>query len=95
MALHWFFHFAVVRVTPTMFVSLDIYGAYMFWAVICAAGFVLLGVWAPETKGIPMEKMDALFAGPWWMGWRAKVDLSHSDERDGKFDGEKYEVERV
>ena len=30
MALHWFFQFAVVRVTPNMFVSLDIYGAYIF-----------------------------------------------------------------
>ncbi|OBT88566.1 hypothetical protein VE02_03952 [Pseudogymnoascus sp. 03VT05] len=76
MALHWFFQFAVVRVTPNMFVSLDVWGAYIFWAIVCAVGFVLLGIWAPETKGIPMERMEELFDGPWWMGWRAKVDLS-------------------
>lgn len=75
MTLHWFFQFAVVRVTPNMFVSLDVYGAYVFWALICAIGFVVLGVWAPETRGIPMEQMEALFAGKWWMGWRARERL--------------------
>lgn len=74
MTLHWFFQFAVVRVTPNMFVSLDIWGAYVFWACICAAGLVVLGLWVPETKGVPMERMTELFAGPWYMGWRARVD---------------------
>jgi hypothetical protein len=73
MALHWFFQFAVVRVTPNMFVSLDIWGAYVFWAVVCFVGFVILGLWAPETMGVPMERMDELFAGRWWMGWNAKI----------------------
>lgn len=76
MVIHWFFQFAVVRVTPNMFESLNIWGAYVFWACICAAGLVILGLWAPETKGIPMERMTELFDGPWYMGWRAKVDLS-------------------
>ncbi|KAJ5392399.1 hypothetical protein N7509_007889 [Penicillium cosmopolitanum] len=76
MALHWFFQFAVVRVTPNMFVSLDIYGAYIFWSIVCAIGLILLGLMAPETKGIPMERMEELFAGRWWMGWKAKVDLT-------------------
>ena len=73
MALHWFFQFAVVRVTPNMFVSLDVWGAYVFWALICGFGFVILGLWAPETKGVPMERMGELFQGHWWMGWRAKL----------------------
>lgn len=76
MACHWFFQFAVVRVTPNMFASLDIWGAYVFWALECAVGLVLLWLWAPETKGVPMERMEELFAGKWYMGWKAKVDLS-------------------
>ncbi|KAI1083045.1 general substrate transporter [Whalleya microplaca] len=76
MAVHWFFQFAVVRVTPSMFVSLDVWGAYVFWALICAIGMVLLGLWAPETKGVPMEKMEELFNRPWWKTWRAKVDVT-------------------
>lgn len=72
MALHWFFQFAVVRVTPNMFVSLDVWGAYLFWALICFSGLVILGVWMPETKGVPIERMGDLFDGPWYLRWRAR-----------------------
>lgn len=89
MALHWFFQFAVVRVTPNMFVSLHVWGAYVFWAVICLGGFVVLGLWAPETKGLPMERMEELFAGRWWMGWRARRDLDWKDRVEGLEVGEK------
>ncbi|KFA64401.1 hypothetical protein S40285_01109 [Stachybotrys chlorohalonatus IBT 40285] len=83
MAAHWFFQFAVVRTTPNMFQSLDVWGAYVFWACVCAAGLVLLGLWAPETKGVPMERMAELFAGPWYMGWKARIRY---DGRDGSFE---------
>lgn len=79
MMIHWFFQFAVVRVTPNMFVSLNVWGAYVFWACVCAVGLVLLGLWAPETKGVPMERMEELFAGPWYRGWKAKIDLDASE----------------
>lgn len=72
MAVHWFFQFAIVRVTPNMFASLDIWGAYVFWASVCAVGVVLLGLWAPETKGVPMERMGELFDRPWYTGWKTK-----------------------
>ncbi|PFH56289.1 hypothetical protein XA68_16773 [Ophiocordyceps unilateralis] len=71
MAVHWLFQFAVVAVTPTILSRLDVWGAYVFWAVVCAVGLVLLGLWAPETKGVPIESMADLFSGPWYMGWRA------------------------
>lgn len=73
MVVHWFFQFAVVRVTPNMLVSLHIWGAYIFWALICVIGLVVLGLWAPETKGVPLEMMGELFDGPWWKGWKAKL----------------------
>lgn len=75
MLVHWLFQFAVVRATPPMFRALNVWGAYVFWACVCAVGLVVLGLWAPETKGVPMERMEELFSGPWYMGWRAKVDL--------------------
>lgn len=94
MALHWFFQFAVVRVTPNMFVSLDVWGAYLFWALICFSGLVILGVWMPETKGVPIERMGDLFDGPWYLRWRARprewdlaspVDMSQSvASKDGR-----------
>lgn len=73
MGLHWFWQFAVVRVTPVMLVSLDKWGAYVFWAVICAVGMVVLGVWAPETKGVEVERMRELFARPWHRCGTAKL----------------------
>ncbi|CAH0028178.1 unnamed protein product [Clonostachys rhizophaga] len=76
MMLHWFFQFAVVRVTPNMFVGLGVSGTYIFWTCVYAVGILLLGVWAPETKGVPMERMDELFSGPWYIGWRANISPS-------------------
>ncbi|KAF3003235.1 hypothetical protein E8E13_009987 [Curvularia kusanoi] len=73
MGLHWFWQFAVVRVTPVMLASLDKWGAYVFWASICAIGIVVLGLWAPETKGVPLERMDELFENPWYNCGTAKL----------------------
>lgn len=56
-----------------MFVSLNVWGAYVFWALICGIGILILGLWAPETKGVPLERMGELFSGHWWMGWKAKL----------------------
>lgn len=80
MFLHWAFQFAVVRTTPNMFVSFHIWGAFVFFASICLIGLVVLGLWAPETKGVPMAMMDELFSGKWWLTWRAKVDLASYEE---------------
>ncbi|RYP12218.1 hypothetical protein DL767_011423 [Monosporascus sp. MG133] len=49
--------------------------AYLFWALVCALGMLVLGLWCPETKDVPMERTEELFGGPWW-----KRDL----ERQGR-----------
>lgn len=63
-----------------MFVSLDVWGAYVFWALICGIGIVVLGLWAPETKGVPLERMGELFSGHWWMGWKAKLGPAEHED---------------
>ena len=92
---NWFMQFAVVRVTPNMLVGLKVWGAFAFWGTICAIGIVVLGIVVPETKGIAMEEMEQLFAGRWFMAWRARKDF----DRDGPFAGnasnEKVEEEWV
>jgi hypothetical protein len=80
-SLHWFFQFAVVRVTPVMFVSLDVCGAFVFFACISAIGIVVLGLWAPETKQVPLERMGELFERPWYTCWSAS--LRAENEPDG------------
>ena len=91
MGIHWFFQFAVVRVTPVMLVSLNVWGAYFFWALICAVGIILLGLWAPETKGVPIERMEELFDRAWWKCGFAKLEQQDigpesldASDRDGK-----------
>ncbi|KAF4595438.1 Sugar/inositol transporter [Ophiocordyceps camponoti-floridani] len=71
MTAHWLFQFAVVAVMPAMLARLGVWGAFVFWAAVCAVGLVVLGLWAPETKGVAIENMAALFDGPWYLGWRA------------------------
>jgi hypothetical protein len=96
MSLHWFCQFGVVRVTPVMLAALDKWGAYVFWAMICAIGIVLLGLWAPETKGVPLECMSQLFDHPWYTCWRSKADLSevYETSSDGKAYGKTSVEER-
>ena len=84
MSLHWFFQFAVVRVTPNMFVSLRVWGAYVFWASVCFVGLVVLGVWMPETSGVPVERMGEVFAGRWYMRWAGGLERGErEDHRKG------------
>jgi sugar porter (SP) family MFS transporter len=93
MSLHWFCQFAVVRVTPVMLAALNKWGAYVFWSCICAIGIVVLGLWAPETKGVPLECMSQLFDHPWYKCWRSKVDLE--DVYRGSYDGKGMEKSSV
>jgi len=59
----WLGSFIIARSTPYMISDLG-YGAYFFFASILVA----MGIWAfffvPETKGISLEEMDALFLRP-------------------------------
>jgi MFS family permease len=95
MALHWLYQFAVVRVTPVMLTALDKWGAYVFWAMICITGIVVLGLWAPETKGIPLERMHELFDHPWYKCCRSKLEPRNDfgEPYEGKNDV-KYSVEQ-
>lgn len=104
MVLHWFFQFAVVRVTPNMFVGLHVWGAFVFWAGVCLVGLVVLGVWAPETKGVALERMDELFRGSWYKGWKARVEPEeataqrlprghlHDTEKSAAFESERVSI---
>ena len=81
MGLHWFLQFAVVRAIPPMFVAFNTWGVYLFFALVCTIGIVVLGVWAPETKGVGMERMEKLFERKWYLGW--KVDTADAEAPEG------------
>ena len=56
-----------------MIANLDVYGTFVFFASICAIGLVVLGLWAPETKQIPLERMGELFENPWYSTYKARL----------------------
>lgn len=79
-ASNWLWNFLVSRFTPQMFTSMD-YGVYFFFAslMICSIFFVFFLI--PETKGIPLESMDGLFATkPIWRAHAHILSTLRDDE---------------
>ncbi|RSM11734.1 hypothetical protein CEP52_002912 [Fusarium oligoseptatum] len=84
----WLGSFIIARSTPYMISDLG-YGAYFFFSAI----LVCMGIWSvffvPETKGISLEEMDALFMKPVyktvWAQIRGKEVLA-ADRPDSPFD---------
>jgi len=55
-----FWNFLISRFTPQMFLKMD-YGVYMFFACLMLLSIPFVFFLIPETKGIPLERMDELF----------------------------------
>jgi len=66
---NWLWNFIIVRVTPTMFTNMG-YGVYMFFATMMILSIPYLYFFLPETKNVPLEEMDRLFA-PGLKPWKA------------------------
>jgi len=58
---NWFWNFIVSRFTPQMFLTMG-YGVYFFFASLMILSIPFVFFLIPETKGIPLEAMDRLFA---------------------------------
>lgn len=60
-ASNWFWNFIISRFTPQMFLKMG-YGVYFFFASLMILSIVFVFFFVPETKSIPLEEMDRLFA---------------------------------
>lgn len=60
-ANNWFWNFLISRFTPQMFLTMG-YGVYFFFASLMILSIPFVYFLIPETKGIPLENMDELFA---------------------------------
>ncbi|KAK7959538.1 uncharacterized protein PG986_004392 [Apiospora aurea] len=98
-AVTWLGSFIIARFTPYMISDLG-YGAYFFFASI----LISMGIWAfffvPETKGVMLEQMDALFAKPTvkvvWAQIRGKPVLPEDTvATTGKRDSKDVMVEEI
>ncbi|KAL4871461.1 hypothetical protein BDV12DRAFT_194520 [Aspergillus spectabilis] len=67
---HWLFLFGVNKGVPSLLSSTNNWGAFLFFAGWCFLALVYVFVSVPETAGVPLEKLDELFEGPWWNQWR-------------------------
>jgi len=63
-ANNWFWNFIISRFTPQMFLSMGVNGCgvYFFFASMMLLSIPFVFFLIPETKGIPLESMDRLFA---------------------------------
>ncbi|CAI4212024.1 unnamed protein product [Parascedosporium putredinis] len=65
-ANNWFWNFIIARFTEQMFNAWG-YGVYFFFASLMILSSIFVFFFIPETKSIPLERMDRLFAiKPTW-----------------------------
>ncbi|GAA6024948.1 hypothetical protein JCM10207_001443 [Rhodosporidiobolus poonsookiae] len=58
---NWLWNFVISRATPTMFLNMG-FGVYMFFAAMQCLSIPYIIFLLPETRNIPLEEMDRLFA---------------------------------
>ena len=80
---HWLFYFGINRATPSIMSSTDNWGAFIFFAGWCFVALVYTFLAVPETAGLPLEHIDALFECPWWQ-IRSKAKHIHVDSITGR-----------
>ncbi|KAG6910709.1 hypothetical protein DXG01_008239 [Tephrocybe rancida] len=68
-ASNWLYGFLITRFTPQMFLAMG-YGVYMFFASLMVLSIFYIFFILPETKQVPLERMEELFE-PGLKPWRA------------------------
>ncbi|KAF9630259.1 putative mfs quinate transporter protein [Lasiodiplodia theobromae] len=82
---HWLFYFGVNKGTPSMLSSMHNWGTFLFFAGWCFVALVYVFFAVPETAGLSLEQLDALFEGPFWqMRSKAKVQRKRMDVTDSQ-----------
>jgi MFS transporter, SP family, xylose:H+ symportor len=54
----WIACFILIYTFPHLKASLDIYGAFWLYGLICIVGFAIVYRWVPETKGKTLEQIE-------------------------------------
>lgn len=64
---HWAFYFAITKATPSLLSGLDQWGAFVLFAGFCVLAFAYTYFLVPETTGLGLEEINALFERPLYM----------------------------
>lgn len=82
-ASNWLWNFLVSRFTPQMFAEMG-YGVYFFFASLMILSAIFVFFLIPETKGIPLESMDQLFAtNPIWRAHTRVLGIIEQEREEG------------
>ncbi|KAI0149005.1 general substrate transporter [Pestalotiopsis sp. NC0098] len=98
-ASQWLFNFVVAKCTPLMFATLGArgYGTYFLYGSFCFVMVVYAWFLVPETKGLSLEEINALFDQQSVRSGHAVMTSSRADEgniADAK-ESQALHVERV
>ena len=58
----WLFNFVIAKLTPILLAD-TAYGTFFLFGALCVAMAVYAVCCVPETRGVPLESIDALFEG--------------------------------
>ncbi|KAG7095268.1 hypothetical protein E1B28_006041 [Marasmius oreades] len=89
-ASNWLYAFLIARFTPQMFTAMG-YGVYLFFASLMVLSIAFVFIFIPETKRVPLERMEDLFA-PGVPAWRAH-DLVMKKMREGELPGTRSDAD--
>ena len=90
-ATQWLFNLVIARAVPNMLVTMGEggYGAFITFACFCLAMFIFVWFLVPETKAIPLESMDRLFAAkPVWKANQIVLEQDRAREEEFRHDAE-------
>ncbi|GAM40910.1 hypothetical protein TCE0_041f13625 [Talaromyces pinophilus] len=86
---HWLFFFGINKAIPSLLSNTHNWGAFLFFAGWCFLALIYAFLVVPETAGVDLEKLDALFEGPWWNQYkRPKALVIESVETGQNSDNE-------
>lgn len=81
-ASNWLWNFLISRFTPQMLSTMQ-YGTYFFFASLMLLSAIYVFFLIPETKGVPLERMDRLFeAKPVWRAHGRILQQLQEDEAE-------------
>ncbi|GAA5852824.1 hypothetical protein JCM9279_006196 [Rhodotorula babjevae] len=86
---NWLWNFVISRATPTMFLRMGAggWGVYLFFCLMQLASVPYICLLLPETRNIPLEEMDRLFAQK--NVWRANQIVMAELQREHELGAER------
>ncbi|OJJ08828.1 hypothetical protein ASPVEDRAFT_57810 [Aspergillus versicolor CBS 583.65] len=91
-SFHWLFFFAMNFALPSLLTATNNWGAFLFFAACCLIAIFYVFFMVPETSGLGVEELDALFEGSWFNAYKYTRKRNHRLLLEGT-DVERYDQE--